>query len=130
MNNQNKQQSYPQKQKGMGFIGLIMIIGLAVTVIFTGFKIAPPFIEQQKVRFAQESVAAQIGASQKSRSELANGLMKRLTLDDVDGLDGRNISINKENGQWEIRVMYERRIAYLDQVDVVIKYDKTVVVPE
>lgn len=125
-----KQQSYPQKQKGLGFIGLIFLIGLAVSVIFVGFKIAPPLVEQQKVRFAQESVAAQLGASQKSRSELAEGLIKRLRLDDVDELDGRNISITKDGGQWEIRVVYERQIPILEKIDFVIKYDETVVVPE
>lgn len=125
-----KQQSYSQQQKGLGFIGLMFFIGLAVSVVFIGFKVTPPLLEQQKVRFSQESVAAQLGASQKSRSELAGNLLKRLMLDDVDELDARNIHITKEGGQWQIRVLYERQIPIFEKFDFVIKYDETVMVPE
>lgn len=120
------QQTYSRHQQGIGFIGLIMSIALLISAVFVGFKVAPVLFEQQKVRFAQESVAAQLGVEEKSRSELIQELKKRLVLDDVDGVDGRHITIANKGDFLEIRIRYERQIQILDQLDFVIQYDKTV----
>lgn len=120
------QTTYANKQQGIGFISLLFTVSVLITVIFVGFKVGPVLIEHQKVRLAQESVLAQLGVENKTRGELMRDLQKRLQIDDVDEVDARHITITDKGDYWEIRVRYQRQIQVLQQLDFVIKYDKTV----
>jgi|GEM_PF-2336478 len=120
------QVNYAQQQRGMGFIGLIFTLSVLIALIFVGFKVGPVLIEQQKVRLAQESVLAQAGLENKTRSELMRDIQKRLQIDDVDGLDARHITITEQDENWQIRIKYARQVNVLQQLDFVVRYDKTV----
>lgn len=120
------QVNYAQQQRGMGFIGLIFTLSVLISLVFVSFKVGPVLIEQQKVRLAQESVLAQAGLENKTRSELMRDIQKRLQIDDVDGLDARHITITEQDENWQIRIKYARQVNVLQQLDFVVRYDKTV----
>lgn len=118
-----------QKQQGLGSLGLITLLVLLGGLVFVGFKVAPAMLEQKKVLMAQENVANQPEAANKTRSELEQDLLKRLQIDDVDGITRKQLYITKEGGQWQIRVAYQRDVSLLEMTDIVLKYDETVTVP-
>jgi hypothetical protein len=118
-----------QKQQGLGSLGLITLLVLLGGLVFVGFKVAPAMLEQKKVRMAQENVASQPEAANKTRGQLEQDLLKRLQIDDVDGITRKQLYITKEGGQWQIRVAYQRDVSLLEMTDIVLKYDETVTVP-
>ncbi len=117
------------KQTGLGSLGLIILVLLLASLVFVGFKVTPALLEQKKVLMAQESVAAQPEAGKKTRGQLEQDLLKRLQIDDVDGITRKQLYITKEGGQWHIRVAYQRDVSLLEMTDIVLKYDETVAVP-
>ncbi|MDD9892740.1 MAG: DUF4845 domain-containing protein [Gammaproteobacteria bacterium] len=117
-----------KQQQGIGTLGLLIVLAALGSLVYVGFKIAPAYLEQQKVRLAQESVAAQPEANKKTRGQLEQELLKRLQIDDVDGITRKELYITKEGGQWQIRVTYQRSISLFEAADVVLKYDETVAV--
>lgn len=117
------------KQQGLGSFGLIILLVLLGGLVLLGFKVAPAVLEQKKVRMAQESVAAQPEAAAKTRRQLEQDVLRRLQIDDVDGITRKQLYITKEGDQWQIRVAYERDVKLLEMTDLVLKYDETVTVP-
>lgn len=117
------------KQQGIGLISLLLILAVLGSAAYVGFKLTPAYLEQKKVLFAQESVAAQPEAALKSRSQLEEELLKRLLIDDVKGITRKQLYVTKEGGQWNVRVVYSRQVAILETLDVVLKYDESVLVP-
>lgn len=121
--------TFKAQQRGIGMLGLLFTLAVVGSIVFLGFKISPAYLEQNKVRLAQESVAAQPEASNKTRGQLEQALLKRLQIDDVDSVGRQEIYITREGGQWQLRIAYQRSVPLLEQVDVVVKYDQTVLVP-
>lgn len=117
------------RQQGIGGLGLLIILAALGSMGYVGMKLVPPYLEQKKVMFIQESTASQPGASVKSRGQLQEEMLRRLSLEDIDDVGRKELFITKEGGQWQIRVAYNKQIKLFEQIDILMKYDETVEVP-
>lgn len=123
------QSQFKHKQAGMSGYSILFVLGVLGSVAFIASKAVPPYLEQRKVLFIQEAVAIQPGAAEKSRTDLQTELVRRLTLEDVDGVGRKQIFITKDGGNWQLRIAYAREIPLFESIDLVMKYDETVEVP-
>lgn len=124
-----KQPQFKDKQAGISGFGILFVLAVLGFAGFIASKTVPPYLEQRKVLFIQEAVASQLGAADKSRTQLQTELIRRLTLEDVDAVGRKQLFITKDGGNWQLRIAYARQINLFESIDLLMKYDETVEVP-
>lgn len=103
-------------QRGMGFIGtILMLIGI-VLIAVGGMKLVPAYIEYFTIK---EAVTA-IGNSGEARTpqEIRNAFQRRADVDDIAAVQARDLTITKE----DISFAYEKRVPLFANVSVVIDF--------
>jgi Domain of unknown function (DUF4845) len=110
---------------GMSFLSVffgILITGLVVLLIF---KIGPPYLEHYGVVSSLKSLEQEAGMSQKSNTELLTLLQKRLEINDVRGVNSKDVTIKKQARHTTMRVAYEVQVPLISNINLLITFDNT-----
>jgi hypothetical protein len=114
------------KQLGASLIGVATIILIVGGIAFIATKVTPVYFEFFRVYSAMEKLAAQPETGGLAPSKVKTALMKRLYIDDVDGVKREHIIIKRESNVMYVTVKYEKRSQALDTLDLVGKYENTI----
>jgi hypothetical protein len=114
------------KQSGASMLGIATAILIIGGIAFIGIKVSPIYFEFYKVDAAIANLAAQPDTGTLSNGKVRNELLKRLGLDDVNGVKRDNISVKRKDEIMFLKVEYEKRNSALESLDLVGKYEKTV----
>ena len=109
-----------RKQRGVALSGLLFWSIVLILVSVLGLKVAPTFIEYQKIVKDIKATAATAGP-ESTVADVRNSFDK---FADVDALDfkGNQLDITKENGKIVISFDYEKRIHLFWNVSLLINY--------
>jgi hypothetical protein len=103
----NKQQSNNQNQRGMTFIGALVIIGLLIVIAIVGMKMMPAYIEFMAVKKVIRAMSEE-QLSEMSKKEVADSFDKRSKIDDIKSIVGHDLIVEKdETGNTVISVEYQ-----------------------
>jgi len=107
-------------QRGVALSGLLFWGVVIVLVAVLGMKVAPTFIEYQKIMKDAKGTVAKVGPD----STVADVRAAFDKFAEVDMLDFKasQLDISKENGKVVISVDYEKRIPLFWNVSLVIAY--------
>ncbi len=117
------------QQKGMTAIGWLLVLGLVAFFVLIVLRLVPLYLEYAKVASTLESVAAEPGVTNMSKSEIVNIITKRFDVNDVRNVDARKVQVSKDRGILKVGFSYERRQHLISNIDVVASFDKHVEVP-
>jgi hypothetical protein len=117
------------KQKGMTGISLMVILALFGFAAVAMIKIIPVYLDSFKVADVVSSLADERGLGDKSNNEIATMVLKRLDVNQVDGINKDNIIIEKTKNNVFVDIDYEVRKAMFGNLDVVISFKKSVEAP-
>ena len=124
-----------ERERGVGLINFLLICALIGFFALVGLRLFPLYMESFKVSTAMEAIASETGVGEKSNREIQNSMLRRFEVDDVDRFTDRNIrdylTIKpNENGTGRILTMdYEAREPLLGNLDIVLKFNKSVTLP-
>jgi hypothetical protein len=105
--NLNKQQSNTEKQKGMTFLGILIIVGLLVFIAIVGMKMMPAYIEFMAVKKVIHAMG-QEQLSEMSKKDIVNSFNKRSTIDDITSVVGKDLIVEKDGaGNIVVSVEYQ-----------------------
>lgn len=109
-----------RKQRGVALSGLLFWSIVLILVSVLGLKVAPTFIEYQKIVKDIKATAAKAGP-ESTVADVRNSFDK---FADIDALDfkGNQLDITKENGKIVISFDYEKRIPLFWNVSLLINY--------
>lgn len=109
-----------KNERGVALSGLLFWSIVLILVAVLGMKVAPTFIEYQKILKDIKATAAKAGPDS-TVSDVRNSFDK---FADIDALDfkGNQLDITKENGKVVISFEYEKRIPLFWNVTLVIDY--------
>jgi len=114
------------RQRGITFIGLVILAVLVGIVAFAGMKVTPMYINNMRLSRVLESTAAELnqqgGASNQS---IQYALAKRFSIEDVT-LPKDAIKIAPSKNGWSVRIQYENRAPYIADIWLVVVFDKSV----
>lgn len=120
-----------RKQRGMTLISLLLVGVLLVFGALVIMKLFPIYNEAFKVSSSLETVASQAGIGSKSTKEIHALMMRSFAVQDVDRLKladlKRYLKVTKQKGKKgrDMTMKYEIRGPLFGNLDVVLKYDKT-----
>ncbi len=109
-----------KRQRGLGLVGLIFGAGVLFFLALLGMRTVPVYLEYFKVRTAIEGIAAS-GAT--SPSDLRAGFDKRADMDDIKGVRGEDLDIEKAGGGVVISVSYTRKVPLFGHASLVFDFD-------
>lgn len=93
-------------QKGVSFIGFVVIAVLAVAVFAIGGQSLPIFLEYQAAKKAAQKAANEAGTV----SEIRTSFDRAAQIDDIRAISGKDLDIRKVNDRAVVAFAYEREI--------------------
>ncbi|MDH3317433.1 MAG: DUF4845 domain-containing protein [Gammaproteobacteria bacterium] len=117
-----------QRQRGMTFWMLLFVLVVLGIAFFIVLKLFPIYMESFKIDRAIESVAKDPGVGDRSRTEIVDTLVKRLDIDDVRRITGRNVNeyveVDKTGRRVRITVEYRAEAHLVGNVSLVADFTK------
>jgi hypothetical protein len=102
-----KQQFNTRNQRGMTFIGGLIIIGLLVVIAIVGMKLMPAYIEFMAVKKVIRAIG-QENLSEMSKKDIVDSFNKRSRIDDIKSVVGQDLIVEKdETGNTVVSVEYQ-----------------------
>jgi hypothetical protein len=100
-------------------LGWLVLAGCAVYLLL---KTAPALSEHARVKVLVRSIAAAAPATPQAAQEAFD---RQKTIDRIESLDGRNLTVTREDGVLVISYGYDRKIVLFGGVSLLIRYDGT-----
>lgn len=114
-----------KRQRGMTFLGLLILIAFVGLFVFAGIKLLPGFTEYMAVTKALESLKTDGGGSPQS---MRIALEKRFDIEDIKSLDWRDIEISRQGQDWVVHASYQFTTDFIGNVGFVVNFDKSVTI--
>ncbi len=114
------------KQSGMTIWSLSAVAAVVIFFVLLFFKLAPPYIDNAKVKTAVDNIASQPNAASMTRDDIVNGLERRFEIDDVDNVDlKKDLHVERSGGSGPmvIRVAYEVRVPLAYNITALIEFN-------
>ena len=114
------------KQNGITLIGFIFVLGFVIFLSFLGMKIGPIYMEYFAVVSAMNGVAAEKGSANMSPFDIRAKILNQLYVSySADNVKEKHIKVTRSTGV-TLRIAYEVRKPVMGNLDVVAKFDRTV----
>jgi len=113
-------------QRGVTFTGLAALVGLIAFFALIAIRLAPIYIENFSIVSAMKSTFEQEGVDDMSAGEIQQSLTRRMSIDNVDAIDGSDVVVSRDEGALVLSVEYEVRTAMFGNVDLVVSFDERV----
>lgn len=113
------------RQRGMTFIGWMVLLGMIGFMVMTGLKLMPAYMEFFKVRSTMDSVASEIN-NETNTAQIRQLIGARFQVNDVRTINNYDIVINRDRGVLTLAINYEYRTPMFANVDAVVMFEKTV----
>jgi hypothetical protein len=113
-------------QKGLTTIGWILVIAIFGSIVLTGLKILPMYLDYYNVKSVVDSVANDPEIDPKSKKDLWNAISKRLVINSIRFMKREDVSFKRKNGITTIIIDYEVEKPYIAQLYLVAKFNYSV----
>lgn len=94
------------KQQGVGISGLLTWSAVVVMIVMLGMKLIPSFVEYAAIKRAVVSIASDANTQNVHPREIRQSFDKRVAIDNIKAVNGRDIEIRKEGSQIVLSVSY------------------------
>ena len=118
-------------KKQQGVTGITIALGLVLLSFFVLIVVTlwPVYMENFSVNSHLDRLAKDSQVKSMTRTEIFKTLQKRFGIDDVKNVKNEDITITGEPGNgYEIEVDYEVRKKFIGNVDLVIYFNRVVVI--
>jgi type II secretory pathway pseudopilin PulG len=110
------------QQSGFSLIGLIVGFALIALVGLTAAKVIPAYTEFRNIMEAAR-MAKQNGGG--TVTGIQTAFDRTRTVNDIESISGKDLSISKETGEYEISVAYERRVPLFGNATLLLEFEGT-----
>ena len=117
-----------KSQRGVTFIGWVVLLIPIAIVVYAGIRLAPVFINYYRVVQAmnQEATEAKTSGAPVTAQNVRNGLDRRFDVGYVDHPTGKDIDIHREGEHWVAIADYEDVAPLFANVQMLVQFHKQV----
>ena len=109
-----------QRQRGISFIGFIVVLAVAGFFLFLGMKIGPTYIEYYSIRNAVNKVAAE--AESADPLSIRQAMDRQMTIDYAYSYKPEFVRVVREGNELNLVLNYEIRKPLIYNLDFVAKF--------
>jgi hypothetical protein len=113
------------RQRGITFLGLLILAMLVGIVGLAGIKLVPMYIMDMKLGKALEGLSEEMTGKEVTNQSILYALYKRFSIEDIN-LPKDSIKIAPSAHGFSVRIQYENRAPYMGDVWLMIVFDKQV----
>ena len=110
------------RQRGASALTMMVMVLFFGGLLTLAIKIGPAYLDDFTIQEALESLDGTDGLSQMGPAQVRSLINKRLSVNNVDGFDPKNISVEKNGELVVIKVDYEVRNNIFRNVDTVVHF--------
>jgi hypothetical protein len=110
------------KQRGMTFIGLVLIIAGVIFVATIGIKLYPAYMEFFTVKKAVNRIATDSSFSDMTPKEIMESFNKSASIDNITAISGRDLIIEKGEGKPVVSAEYQVVVPIIGNVSALLDF--------
>jgi hypothetical protein len=111
------------RQRGMTFIGLVLLIAAGLFVVMVGMKLTPAYVEYFTIKKTLKKISEEPGFATMSRKEIMDVYNKASMIDEIDDVNAKDLVVGKSaGGQNTVSIAYQKVIPIIANVSVLIDF--------
>jgi DNA-dependent RNA polymerase auxiliary subunit epsilon len=115
------------RQRGMTFLGILLIIIVVGAWVYAGIRLVPKYLEYVRVAATLEKVSDEFSSNPGSTEfMLRKAIERHFDIEMVTAIDSNDIEIKKEGGSFTLRANYEETVPLVSNISFLLTFDKTV----
>ena len=115
------------RQRGMTFLGILLIIIVVGAWVYAGIRLVPKYLEYVRVAATLEKVRDEFESNPGSTEfMLRKAIERHFDIEMVTAIDSDDIEIKKEGGSFTMRANYEETVPLVSNISFLLTFDKTV----
>ena len=118
-----KSLSLRSRQTGLGALGWLIVLAIASFGLTCFFRVGPVYLEYWQTKQALDDVLAAGKGAGKSKAELLDSIQKHLDVSRIENIQAKEIRFNQTRNGLEVDAGYEKRVALIANIDVVVKFE-------
>jgi hypothetical protein len=119
-----------QRERGATFLGIVVILLILGSALYAGIRLVPVYLEYTKVARALEQVRDEHSAIDTNSQMIRNSLERRWDVEDIGRIGWKDVEIKKTSEGFDIRATYEAEEPFVANVYLLVRFDKTVTIPQ
>lgn len=118
------------RQRGMTFLGLLILIGVVGVWVYAAIRVTPAYLEYMKVASTLEKVRDEYSANPgTSEFMIRKSVERHFDIEMVNVISDKDILIQKAGEVFRVTASYEDVRPFAYNIEFLLTFDKTVEVP-
>ena len=113
-------------QRGMTFLGLLIIAMLVGVIFFAGVKLTPVYMQHMKLVAVLEDTKAELDGQNASGARIRNSIEKRLNIEAIRTVPLKEFKITKQGAGYLVNLDYQTNTSFIANVSFLVSFDKSV----
>jgi hypothetical protein len=119
-----------QRERGATFLGIVVILLILGSALYAGIRLVPVYLEYTKVARALEQVRDEHSAIDTNAQAIRLSLERRWDIEDIQRIGWKEVAITKTGDGFDITAAYDAEEPFVANVYLLVKFDKTVSIPQ
>lgn len=114
------------KQKGLTAISFLVLAAMIGVIGLAGLKLVPVYLENMKIKKILTDVKAEFDGQSPTPAELRRALDRKLDIEMVYSLEGRDFNIQSTGDGVIVGARYERPESFIGNISLLVSFDNEV----
>jgi len=110
------------KQRGIGFAGVMLVIAGLLFALILAMKIVPPYLHNMQIERIFKVIVNDPEMPNAAVKEIRASYTKRATMDYIDELTAEDVEVGKDGGHISLSAKYSVKIPMAGNVSLVIDF--------
>jgi len=119
-----------QRERGATFLGIVIILLILGSALYGAIRLLPVYLEYTKVARSLEQVRDEHAAIETNPALIRRSLERRWDVEDIGSIGWKEIEIDKTAEGYDLVASYETERPFIANVFLLVKFDKTVSIPQ
>ncbi|MFC2971031.1 DUF4845 domain-containing protein [Azotobacter bryophylli] len=122
--------SFPRSQKGLSVLSWLMVLAVVAFFASSAFKMLPHYFDYMSMEKIITSVEQEHAGDIRSVADFYGHVMKGMQVNNIRDLNLDDVlKVNLENNEFHAHLKYEKREPLIENLDLVVHFDKEFRVP-
>ncbi len=119
-----------QRQRGMTFLGIVIILLILGSALYAGIRLVPVYLEYSKVVRSLNQVRDEHAAIDTNQNLIRRSLERRWDVEDIQRIGWKEIEITRTADGFDVNAFYDAEEPFVANVYLLVKFDHTVSIPQ
>ena len=112
-----------ERQRGIGFVGFIMIAAGIVFAAVIGMKLVPPYIHSAQIAQIFKAIASDPAMQGVTTNEIKDSYRKRANINYITDITAEDIEISKDDGRLSLSTSYSVKIPVAGNITLLLEFN-------